>query len=229
VSNTGTCFSSIKGLRMRATRLTSIGKWATGTTASAVSAGFVSIALKDNIESGSEYKQKNASGDFCINERDRDLLNWIELEIAFCSVDPELVELITGQRVLHDQAVKSVGFTKANVVPTDFALEVWTKVGGGGVGNHQWVYWLLPHVTNGWFSDITLEDGTATFSVKCNTAINQYWGKGPYNVVAADAQLTPGPLTTEPVLATEHLYTRLTEIAPPAVACGYVTQTVPWS
>jgi hypothetical protein len=221
------CYRSIKGLRMRVTKLDSIGRWVTGTTASAVSKGFIKIDLTDNIEDGEEYKQKNASGEQCINEKDQSVLNWIDLSVDFCEVDPELVQLITGQRLLTDFADNSVGFTKGNVPTVNFALEVWTKV-AGNADDAQWIYWLLPGVTNGIIGDLTIENAPMTFNMKANTKTNPYWGVGPYNVVAQDALLTPGVLL-EPVLDSEHLYNRMTEIAPPGAQCGFVAQNVPWT
>lgn len=213
---------------MRVTRLNSLGQWVTGATGSAVSKGFIKIDLKDNIDAGQEFKVKNASGEQCINQKDRDILNWIDVSIDWCKVDPELTELVTGSRILTGRSGETVGFTKANVsVVPQFALEVWSKIAGTAQGSYQYMYWLMPFLTNGWFGDITLEDGAATFNMKANTQDNANWGLGPYNVIGVDVNNTPGKLT-QAVLAGEHLYWRSTEVAPPSDVCGYVAQNVAW-
>lgn len=223
------CYSSIKGLAMRATRLDSVGKWVTGATGSAVSKGFVKVDLTANIEDGQEFVVKNANGDLCINEKDSPRLKFVDLAVEFCEVDPELFELMTGVRLLADQAASNVGFALSetwNAAPC--ALEVWTKIAGSVAGNHQWIYWLLPQVVNGIVGDFSIENGPMNFTLKANTKANPYWGSGPYNVVAQDAGLTPGVLL-DPVEDGDHVYHRLTEIAPPTATCGYVSQLVGWS
>lgn len=222
------CYSSIKGVAMRATRLDSLGKWATGTTASVVSSGFVSVSLTANVEDGQEFLVKNANGDLCVNEKDSPRLKYFDLEMKFCSVDPELFELMTGHTLLTDQGTTSVGYEVGetmNAAPC--ALEVWTKL-ATVQGNHQWVYWLVPMVINGIAGDYMIENGPMDFTVKANSSSNANWGKGPYNVVATNAGLTAGKLLTN-IGSTTHLLHRLTEIAPPTASCGYVSQLVGWT
>jgi hypothetical protein len=222
------CYSSIKGLAMRATRLNSAGEWETGATASVVSKGFVTISLSANIEEGEEFLVKNAQGQLCINEKDQSRLKYMNLEIEFCEVNPVLFELMTGVRVLGNWDGDNVGFSMAEELQAaPHALEVWTKVTGGTSGG-QYVYWLLPRVVNGIAGDFTVENGPMTFTLSANTQDNAAWGKGPYDVVAQDAQLTPGVLQ-ENVLAGEHVYHRLTELPPPTAVCGYVDQNTAYA
>lgn len=222
------CYSSIKGLAMRATRLDSVGRWVTGTTSTAVSSGFVNINLTAQVEDGQEFVVKNANGDLCINEKDSPRVKYLDVEIEFCQVDPELFELLTGVRLLADYAGANVGYTINETFRTasGVALEAWTKI-PGATGNLQYVYWLMPMLVNGIVSDYTIEDGPMTFKMKANTNDNANWGKGPYDVVAQNVGLTPGKLLAN-VLSKEHLYTRQTEIAPPTAQCGYVTLSTPY-
>jgi len=220
------CYSSIKGLAMRVTRLDPVGAPVEGLTSAAVSKGFVSVGITANIEDGEEFTVKNAAGELCISERDNPLLKWLELSIEFCQVDPEMFELMTGGRLLEDFAGNSVGFTMSETyVAAPFALEVWTKVAGTVQEGYQWIYWLFPMVINGILGDLTLENGPVSFTLAGNTKSNGSWASGPYDVVAVDAQGTCGPLT-DPVLPGEHLYHRLTTCAPPTAKCGYVEVTV---
>lgn len=222
------CYNSIQGLAMRVTALDSTGKWTTGASGAAVSDGFISIGLSGNWETGSEYKQKKANGALCINKRNRDQLNWYDTEIQFCNVDPAIYKIVTGTRLLNDYKGDAVGFTVPIQQPAaKFALEVWTAV-GTPTDALQWVYWLLPASENGVIGDMSIADEVMTFTLRSNSAINPNYGKGPWDVVAQDAGLTPGVLLSN-VAADEHLYHRLTEIAPPTSVCGFQAAPVNWT
>lgn len=221
------CFSSVQGLAARVTRLDSVGKWSTGATASAITSGFIKIEPSDNTEAGTEYKAKNAAGENCVNRRGPKRLNWIDLKIDFCKVDPEFYEIVAGNRIVEDHLGDSVGFAKGQPSDGSFALEVWSMI-DGDVSKGEYIYWLYPRVENGWLTHGAFEDGVMTFMLEANTAVNPYWAKGPYNVVAQDAGGTPGKLL-DGVGATEHEYSTVTKIAPPTAQCGYVAQLVAWA
>lgn len=217
---------------MRATRVDACGAPVTGTaTSSAVSEGFVSIGLTANYEDGTDYTTKTAAGKLCVSEIGARQLTRYSTEIAFCEVDPELFELVGGIRLVTNYAGTSVGFAIDRDPQGDnFALEVWTKVptdpdadcDPGGSGNY--LYWLLPFLGDGTLGDFTIEDGTATFTIQANTKYGNGWGRGPatgYNVVTVDGIGTAGRIASPGVLASEHIYQRITSIAPPTGACGY--------
>lgn len=227
------CFASLKGLAMRATRVDGCGQILSGANASVVSCGFVSIGMTPNIEDGEEFTQKLANGDLCISEKDASILKFLDLTMAFCEVDPELYELMTGNRVITDGFVgsqESIGFTLGESLNTGgFALEVWTKIAGtagcgGPTAAYQWVYWLLPNVVNATIGgDLTIENGPMTFTITANTATNPEWLHGPYDVFdGPDAGTTAGRLPAA-VGEDEHLFVMQTDVAPPACACGYQT------
>jgi hypothetical protein len=228
-------FSSIQGLVMRATRLDVQGKWVTSATGAACSKGFISVQMNANIEEGEEFKVKNAAGVLCISEKGCPSLNFLELTIEFCNVDPELFELITGTRLLVDYAGAGVGFTQGKTIRCEggFALEVWTRVAGGSVAGSGYVYFLLPQVVNAIIAPGNIENGPMTFTLTGNSKANPNWGLGPWNVVAQTGSTPPtytaGKLLTPGVLADEHMYMRLTEIAPPACDVGgYQTVSTAW-
>lgn len=228
-----TCFSSIKGLAMRATRLDACGQWASGGSAMATTDGFVRVQFSAEIEEGEEFQVKTAGGRLCVSEKDCSSLKWLNVEAEFCQVDPELFELLTGNRIVEDWEGEAVGFTISEDLACgiNFALEIWTQVSGGACGGtgYRYVYWLFPYVTNGIMGDVAFENGPTTFTVTANTDANENWARGPYNVMPTDANNTPGRLVAPGVEAGEHLYASLTSIAPPAVTtCGYQAQSVPF-
>lgn len=221
------CESPIRGLAMRATRVNNCGTPVEGLTGYAVSCGFVSIGLSANIDDGTEIVVRTAGGKLCINEPACRTLTRYDVTIEFCQVDPELFELIAGHRLLVDYKGDSVGHTVDEEIncETGFALEIWSQLAGGDCnadGSANYYYWLLPWVSNGVIGgDITIEDGPVTFTFEGQTKSNSSWCRGPYDVVAQDAALTPGPLLAPGVLDGEHLYARIVELEPPECPCGY--------
>lgn len=226
----GRCYSSIQGLAMRATRIDGCGTPVTGGATDVVTSdGFVSIGLAAQIEEGTDYTQKNASGKLCVSEKGASALTRYAAAISFCQVDVQLYELVAGVRMVTDFGGDAVGFAVDENLSdgAGWGLEVWTKVPPtpdapcDPAGTGTYLYWLLPWLVDGRLGDFTIEDSTATFTVSANTRKNNVWGVGPYDVVPINVGGTAGPLDTPGILPTEHLYQRLTTIEPPTVDCGY--------
>lgn len=225
---TSECRSLIQGTVMRATRLNECGEVVFGECAFVVSSGFVSVAMTDNVESPDEFKQKTAGGEFCVNQRSRPLLNWIETAIQFCEVDPELFELVTGSPLVLDADDTAVGFAtdEDTYASASFTLEVWTNVAkAAGVacppGGTLYGYMLLPWLIEGTVGDVTIENALINFTVNTITSKGSAWHHGPYDVVMQGNGL-PGPLL-EPVPSNRHRQLMLTTVAPPEPSCGCQT------
>lgn len=221
------CYGSIKGLVARATRLDACGVPLTGATDSVVTDGFITIGLTAQIEQPDEITQRNAAGALCIDVVPAPFLRRYDLAIDFCQVDPALFELIADTTLVTNPDGDAVGMAVDDLPKTQkFGLEVWTEVPGDACegGAQTWVYWLLPFVANGRLGDMTIENGAATFPVAANTQRGSRWGRGPYIVVpTAAGNATPGILpAAQAITNRQHLYQRLTTVAPPEAACGYV-------
>lgn len=224
-------FTSIKGLVMRATRLDSCGRVVTGADSSIVSKGFVKIDLSGEVEEGEDFSTKLADGTYCVNERDRPVLKWLSAEMEFCKVDPEMLELIAGTRIIVDYDGDSTGWALNEQLSgdTSFALEVWTKRGGQacGASGYRWIYWLMSMFENAQIGNISFANATSTFTVTATSKANTAWGCGPYNVVPTNVGGTPGKLLTPGVTEGDHLLSMLTSVAPPTPMDGYHTTPVP--
>jgi hypothetical protein len=219
-------WSSVKGNVMRATRIDECGKWATGASASVISAGFVKIDLSPQIEAGTEFIVKGADGHLCVNDKDCDQLKGLDLTIDLCQVDPAVFELMGGDRLITSGATRiGWGFGEDLRCTGGFALEVWTQIAGGvcGAAAERYIYWLFPWVSNGLIKPGTIENGPMTFSMTGRTKANPNWGPGPYQPLAGPAAL-PGQGT----LVSEHLVHVITSVAPPTDIEGYVTQATVW-
>jgi hypothetical protein len=214
---------------MRVQTINSCGTPAVGSCVSAVSTGFVSVEMQDQVESGQEIVVLNAAGQMCVNEKSPTQLKWIDTTITFCNVDPELFGLITGSTlVLNDAASPAaVGFQTrtSNYAAGQFSLEVWTNISGATcvtVGTASLVpygYFLLPNIVEGRVGDVKIENGAVSFTVAGRTKQGTNWGLGPKNVLAnmttaaAEKLLIALPSDT-------HRHLQWTYLAPPAASCG---------
>lgn len=224
---TSECRSILKGERIRATRLNECGEVVYGACAYVVTAGFVTINVTANVEDPTEYKQKTASGAYCYPpERGRPLLNWHELEIEFCDVNPELFELLTGSPLVLNDSLPpvAVGFGQDtdSYASTFFALETWVGVARGGLacpaGGVRYGYINYPYVYQGTVGDITIEDGPINFTINAIAPAGNAWGIGPHDVILDNAG-APSPLL-EAIPTTRIQHVQWTSLAPPAAACG---------
>ena len=226
-----TCFTPIGGHTMRAIKLDACGTVLTGgSSCKIVSTGFVRVNRTAEYEEADEFIVKNANGDICVNERTVPALKWLNLEIEFCSVDPEMLNLISGSPlVLNDAGTPAaIGWrTRENVISSvNFSLEVWTRTTGTACagGSVQYGYYLAPWVVQGTIGDLVFENGPISFTVNARTKAGSPWGTGPFNVWNGATPGGPEKLITA-IGALDHDHMQLTTLAPPAAACGCVTVT----
>lgn len=226
---TSVCQAPIQGTTMRVQAVNSCGTPSVGSCVSAVSTGFVSVEMQDQVESGTEIIVQNAAGIMCVNEKSPKQLKWIDVTITFCNVDPELFGLITGSTlVLNDAASPAaVGFQTrtSNYAAGSFGIEVWTNISGATcttIGTFSLVpygYFVLPNVVEGTVGDLKIENGAVSFTVAGRTKQGTNWGTGPKNVLAnmttGAAQKLLNPLPTD-----LHRHLQWTYLAPPAASCG---------
>lgn len=220
------CFRSIQGLALRVTRLDACCAVVAGACAFVVSESFVTLNLTAEIEEPDEFLVKLANGKLCINETGCASLKRYNVELNVCNADPDLFEIISGVNTVTDFQGDVVGFQVDQDLGecSKFALEFWTKVVGDEcvdpvTGENQYLYWLLPCVSNGRIGDLTIENGPLTWTLTAEALPSSEWGVGPFNVVASDSDNTPSPLLA--ALGSETaLHVQFTTIPPPTEACG---------
>lgn len=226
------CFRSIQGLALRVTRLDSCCRPATGTTCDfAQSESFVTLNITAELEDPDEFIVKLANGKLCINETGCATLKRFNVEIEVCNADPDLFQIISGVNTVTDYAGNVVGFEIDQALGNcnKFALEFWTKVVGDEcvdptTGAAQYLYWLLPCVSNGRIGDITIENGPLTWTLSGDALPSSAWAHGPHNVVPINASNTPGKLITA-IGEDTALHVQYTTIAPPVEVCGCLNFT----
>jgi hypothetical protein len=196
---------------------------------SAVSTGFVSVEMQDQVESGQEIVVLNAAGVMCVNEKSPKQLKWIDVTITFCNVDPEMFNLITGSTLVLNDAGSpaAVGFQTrtGNYGTNAFGLEVWSNLSAPAcatLGTFSLVpygYFLLPNVIEGTVGDLKIENGAISFSVSGRTKQGTNWGTGPKNVLANMTNGTAQKLLVA-LPADTHRHLQWTYLAPPTASCG---------
>lgn len=228
------CPSYIGARRLRVTRLDHCGRPVYGDCSTAVSSGFVSVEFEPEVQEGEDYTLRNADGDLCVSERGQDALQWINVSIEFCNVDPELWQIMNPTwKTVKNAKGEVTGFRIGEKFSDEqgFALEVWPKAAGQTAlcddapdDAQPNGYFLLPYVIGGAPQGWTLEDGTATFTLNGRTKAGSLWGRGPYNITH-DANGNPSPLL-EPIASgsngsdPDHFHADIVTIGPPEASCG---------
>lgn len=144
---------SIKGRACRFTRLDICGAPVFAAKSVVVTHGFITVTISEELENGDEYTQKNAWGEFEVNEKDPDLLKWVPVSIELSGVDPDVMDIVGGATPVIVGG-NTIGFTRGPSAPSGgFAIEVWTKKAGADAcdaeGTPEWGYFLVPFVRNG--------------------------------------------------------------------------------
>ena len=220
---TALCATPIKARLMRVIRLDACGVPVSGAGSLIVSKGFVSIEVAPEYEDGQEFIVKNANGDFCVNEKDPNSLKRVGLTMNFCGVDPDLIAIIAGERVLTTGAPATgtgVAFGEG-LLTARFGLEVWQPLAGASAcsgGNPLYVYWAFPNVGNSKIGNFSFQLGTFNFQMVSDTKpAAVQWGDGP-----TSPPYLPSALTND-----EHFAFNITGVTPPAeTGCGAATLTL---
>ena len=216
------CHTPIQGTAMRVTRLDACGSVVTGSCSTVVADGFISVEMTDDVEDEDLFQLRSTPLG-CGVKRKPPLLNWIDVKIKFCVMDPDLLGLVSGSPVLTNAGGSSVGFAteETDFGTADFALEVWTNVAGSTAclgGTQRYGYLLLPWVGAGVIEDLSVANEPLEFTVKAATVSGNRWGTGRYNVVTNGAGVASQLSSAIPI--DRHRHWQLTEVAPPAATCG---------
>ncbi|MDQ0376498.1 hypothetical protein [Amycolatopsis thermophila] len=217
-----TCFTPVRGRRMRITKVNECGAPIYGDCSQVVTSGFVSVEFSPQTDEGEEITVRNANGEICVSIPACTSMTGIETTITFCNVDTDLFSLMTGQDPILGEDGEGIGFDIADIPCNEgFALELWTGVHSdqpcGVAGTEQYGYLVLPWLSSGVLADFTIEDGAVSFGVTATARSGSGWGAGPYNV----QNLAAGPSPLTPPLAPDRFGRMiLTTVAPPEPSCG---------
>lgn len=220
------CFTPIRGRRMRVTKVDSLGRPVPGVCSLVVTSGFVTVEMTAEVEEGETTTVRTAGGEICVSERGCDQLNWYNISIEFCQVDPDLFAMINPTWTkLTGYLGDTIGWEESHSYSCDqgVSLEVWSDVSGyvptDASAQGAWVYYLQPFVVGGTLGDLTIENGAVSFKLTGRTKKGSQWGRGPYNVMANPPDGTCGPLIT-PFSPDAPRRVFLTTCRPPEPMCG---------
>lgn len=227
---TSVCATPFKLPGARWTLLDACGVPSTSATSSITTTGIIEVAETTNFEDREEFFEKNGDGTFCVQETNAPIMKYKELVFKVCTYDPELINMLTAEPLILDDATtpKSVGFRSrvGSAALSNFAMEGWTRTTNAAncsTTSPLYGYVLYPYCKEGVVDDVTWGNSNIVLTIKCRTAANPGWGVGPYNVVTSQAAtLTTGqpmPLLT-PVTSADHRIFRWTNLAPPPATCG---------
>lgn len=231
----------VRGKRLRATRVDRCGMPLAGPKATIVTKGFISIKYTQEMKDAEDLEQTNADGENCVVDRTAPQIKWATIEAQLCDVDPELFNMMTGLPVVLNYAQKATGFRITDKVQVEegFALELWSGTAGddceeptddsvleAGLALAEYGYWLAPAVVEGVIGDIEIGASVSTFTVTGRAVSAPRWGRGPYNVVAQDAENTPGRLL-DPIHKKEFIHVDKVTVPPPAITNGAIALTLP--
>jgi hypothetical protein len=200
--------------------------------------GIITITIEKEVVDRQGDPQLNANGDICDDTTKPEQRRWYNVTMEFCRVDPQLINLMTNEPLVLDDAATPnvVGFRsrRGSINTANFGLEWWTGLGGdtqcvGGV--QKYGYALMPWITEGVMTIPTFQNDRANFTVSGRTKFNSLWGVGPYNVLinqtGPNAGL-PGPLLAA-ITADDDFHIQTTTLPPPlfnTCGCTDVTPTL---
>lgn len=216
---------------VRATKVDQCGTPITGASSGFVSECLASVAMNPNIDTPDDILYRAANGTLCGIKRGCPTLLGYDIEVDFFQASPQFIDVTTGQPLVLDTGGDPIGWDDCSVnCTTGFALEFWTELVGENctdTGLPQFLYVLLPWVSNAYISDLTIGSEQVTFQLLGNTRAGGRWGTGPYNVQAGVGGVA-GPMLT-PLGDTCHRRIMITTVAPPVPDpdCDYTPVPVP--
>lgn len=211
------CASPIKAQVARFTRVDICGVPVTGVSSAQVTTdSFTQIENEPNYEEGERYLLRKANGQPCVNERDPGFFNWLEQTINLCTLDPDLIVTVTGERLISDGVTGTGVALGEGLLTARFSLEVWQPVAGEGAcdaaGQPRFVYWGFPNLGDAQIQNFTFENGTFEFAWQdISRKASPLWTLGDPWLADGGAW---GP--------EEHYAFNITTTPPPSPACGAV-------
>jgi len=223
------CHSVVRAPALRVTRLGPCGEILDSSCAQATSESFVDITLTKVYQERQDALQLNANGDICVDKPKAPILRWYEVVITFCNVDPELLNIVSAEPLVMNDALVpvAVGWDTMpdSAASSNFALEFWVGTDDDDCEDDDVVYGygLLPRLTQGTIGTITIGNQVINFTVNAITRGANQWGQGPYNVLINETGANagfPGPLLTPGIPAAAHKRFMWTILPPPDGLCG---------
>lgn len=228
------CHSVVRAPAFRVTRLDECGELVESACSSVTSSGFIQITLTKVFQERQDALRLNANGDICVDKPKAAILRWYEVAVELCEVNPSLINIMTAEPLVLNDAASPVTIGWDTEVGSaelsNFGLEFWvgTEDEACDDGEVVYGYGLLPWVYQANLLDLTIGNDVVTFTVSGITRKGSPWGVGPYNVLINETGLNaglPGPMLTV-IGPNVHKRFFWTTLAPPLADCE-CTDTTP--
>lgn len=211
------CAAPIKAEVIRVTLLNQCGVPLVGEESAQVTTdSFTEVSNSPNYEEGQRFLQRKANGEPCVNERDAGFLNWLEQTTSICTLDPDLIAVVTGDDLVTD-GLDNIGvILGGGQNDAHFSTELWQPVSGEGAcdasGLQRYIYWAFPHQIDAQIQEFTFANDVFTFGFMSITKpASTLWDIGdPW--LADNPAATWGP--------NKHYAFAITNVPPPEPACG---------
>lgn len=224
------CGSMSRMAVVRLTRLDACGAPDPGPTGTLVSSAFINVDASPQYLDPEEITQLNGDGVLCVDDQGVAQFRWNNLTMVICRIDPDAINIITGNPLVVDEAVtpNTVGFriNSALTGTVNFALEVWMRVPGqpcDAEGNPTYGYWLFPFITQARVGDWSMANAALNLTLTARTSSGSLWGTGPAAyLVRRDAVTEAAEVLLTAIDDNDHTHFEFVTVAPPTPACGAV-------
>ena len=175
------CFELTRGRVIRATLLDACGHPVDGPRSSVVTKCVAKVTLTEINTQRSDEVLRNDENKPRIHIRAKTTPLRYAVDINLLGVNPALLNLMTNQPLVRNAYGEVVGVDmKVAQAPSNFALEVWTKLAQPVSGN-RYGWTLLPRLRGGRVSGTKFANAAVNFNVVgAHSVRSALWGTGPY-------------------------------------------------
>lgn len=177
------CYAMTRGSVARFTLLDSRGAPVVGPASVVATRGIAQVALSEITETQSTTLHRTDYDRPRVLLRGKTQTIGYGAEIKLINVDPDLINLLSGQdRVLNADGVAVGNEAVLKRPPVNFAMEVWSKL-ATPIDNYRYGYTLFPRLKGGRISGFSFGNSAVSFTVTgARTYRNSKWGYGPYDL-----------------------------------------------
>lgn len=164
---TSTCYASVELAALRIATLTASGNPDTGAGKGYVTNAAIQMGVTVEVETGTEFTQKNGLGGICATLKQPDTVKRVTLALELCQLDSQLIAMMTGGTQVTSGG-NTIGMLLPEVgsTPPPICVEAWTKAWDGGqqavnaftTPNASYFHFVFPFVQ--WAQgQFTMEEG----------------------------------------------------------------------
>ena len=175
------CFELTRGCVLRATLLDSCGLPLGGPRSSVVTKCAAKVTVTPVISTRSDEVLRDDDNKGSIHIPAKSTTTRYTADLDLIGVNPDLITLLTGHPLVRNARGDVVGNDIiTTLAPSNFALEIWTKLARPVSGN-RYGWTLLPRLRGGRLTAPRFANAAVNFNVVgAHTVPSSLWGTGPY-------------------------------------------------